>query len=149
MTSAAGAVLARETRARVAVGPYPLRAAGVALAWGLGALPAAAGLMRCPVALFAHHACPGCGLTRAARMLAHGDFAGSLHMHALALPQILASGLVVLATTWAAYRTGTPTDLMTEPLGRLAAKAFLAAQALLLLYYLARAFGAFGGLPPV
>jgi Protein of unknown function (DUF2752) len=149
MTSVAGAVLEREARARAAVGPYPLRAVGVLLAWGFGALPAALGLLRCPVAQFAHHACPGCGLTRAVRLLAHGDVAASLHMHALALPQLLASAVVMLATTWAAYRNGTPTDMLAFPIGRFAARAFLAAQALLFLYYLTRAFGAFGGLPPV
>jgi Protein of unknown function (DUF2752) len=149
MSSAAGAVLEREMRARAAVGPYPLRALGILAAWGLCALPPALGAMRCPVALFTHHACPGCGMTRAARLLLHGDLAGSLHMHAFALPQLFATGLVVLATTWAAYRTGTPTDMLASPVGRAAAKLFVAAQALLLLYYLARAVGAFGGLPPV
>src|SRR5882724_3966678 len=91
---------------------YPLRALGVGAAWAVGAIPAAAGLARCPVAVLTHHACPGCGLTRAVHLLAHGDLAGSLHMHALAIPQLASSALVMLATVWAAYRLGTPTDML-------------------------------------
>jgi len=149
MTSAAGAVLERELRARAAVGPYPLRAVGVLGAWALCALPPALGAVRCPVALLTHHACPGCGMTRAARLFLHGDLAASLHMHAFVLPQLLATALVVLATTWATYRTGTPTDMLAAPVGRAAAKLFVAAQGVLILYWVARALGAFGGLPPV
>ncbi len=130
-------------------GAYPARALGVAAAWVLGALPAATGLTRCPVALFTHHACPGCGLTRAVRLLFHGDVAGSLHMHALAVAVVASSGLIMLGTTWAAYRRGTPTDLLQVPFGRFAAWAFVVVQVTLLLYYVARLAGAFGGLPPV
>jgi hypothetical protein len=128
---------------------YPARALGVAAAWVLGALPAVTGLTRCPMAMFTHHACPGCGMTRAMRLLLHGEVGASLHMHAFALPIAATSGLIMLGTTWAAYRLGNPTALLDVPVGRFAARAFVAAQAVLFLYYLARAFGAFGGLPPV
>lgn len=128
---------------------HPRRALGVAALWAFGVLPGVAGVARCPVAVLTHHACPGCGLTRATRLLLRGDLAASLHMHAMALPQLAASALVVVATVWAAYRLGTPTDVLQRPLGRAAAAAFLGAQALLAVYYVARLFGAFGGLPPV
>src|SRR5262249_38259378 len=78
-----------------------LRALGVAAAWGVGALPIALGLARCPIAKLFHTPCPGCGMTRAMHLLLHGEIGPSLHMHALALPSLLASLLVMAATTWA------------------------------------------------
>jgi hypothetical protein len=70
-------------------------------------------------------------------------------MHGLALLVLGSSALVMLATTWAAYLSGTPTDLLRSTFGRFSARAFVATQALLLLYYVARLVGAFGGLPAV
>jgi hypothetical protein len=121
------------------------RAFGVAGAWALGALPVLLGLARCPVARFLHAPCPGCGMTRAMHMLARGDLMQSLHMHALAVPSILASLLVMAATTWATFRRGTPIAMLSVPLGRVAARVFVGVQIAVALLWIARLFGAFGG----
>jgi hypothetical protein len=42
------------------------------------------GAPMCPVAILTHHPCPGCGMTRAAWALLHGDVSTSLHLHPLA-----------------------------------------------------------------
>jgi len=42
------------------------------------------GAPMCPVAIVTHHPCPGCGLTRAAWALLHGQVSSSLHLHPLA-----------------------------------------------------------------
>jgi hypothetical protein len=128
---------------------FAVRAVGVAAAWALGALPVVLGLQRCPVAAFLHASCPGCGLTRAVRLLLAGDIAASFHMHPLAVPSIVASALVMAATTWVTWKRGAPTELMREPLGRAAAWTFVGVQALLLALWIARFFGALGGPVPV
>ncbi len=128
---------------------YAARAFGVAALWGVGALPVALGVMRCPVATFFHAPCPGCGMTRAIWQLLQGDVTASLHLHALAVPSVVASSLVMVATTWATLRRGSPTDMLREPIGRVAAGAFVVVQAAVLGYYIARIAGALGGLPPV
>src|SRR5215468_12039931 len=99
---------------------FSVRALGVAGAWGIGALPVALGLARCPIAHLFHVPCPGCGMTRAVHLMLHGEVLRSLHMHALALPSIVASLLVMAATTWATFRRGTPIEMLKVPLGRVA-----------------------------
>src|SRR5262245_37622409 len=124
---------------------FAWRALGVATAWGIGALPVALGLARCPIARLLHAPCPGCGMTRAMHLLAHGDVARSLHMHALAVPALAASLLVMAATTWATLVRGTPVEMLKLPLGRVAAGVFVGVQAAVLLLWIARLLGAFGG----
>jgi hypothetical protein len=84
-------------------------------------------------------------MTRAIRLLIHGDFAASLRMHALALPVLVAGVLVAVATVWATLVVGSPVRLVRTRLGRfalgLAAVAYAAAIALWVL----RCFGYFGG----
>ena len=121
------------------------RAAAVSAVWVLAALPVVFGWQPCPVATFLHRPCPGCGMTRAIRLLIHGDFAASLRMHALALPVLVAGVLVAVATVWATLVFGSPVRLVRTRLGRfalgLAAVAYAAAIALWVL----RCFGYFGG----
>ena len=84
-------------------------------------------------------------MTRAVHLLVHGDFVQSLHMHALAVPSLAASLFVMAATTWATFRRGTPIELLKEPLGRIAARVFVGVQVAVVLLWVARLFGAFGG----
>jgi hypothetical protein len=58
----------------------------------------------CPVALFTGHACPGCGMTRAAAALFHGDVGLMWTLHPMA-PVLIVLGTVALAW-WAAWRAG-------------------------------------------
>jgi len=50
----------------------------------------------CPVRAVWGIPCPGCGMTRAVALLLSGDFAGSLGMHALAIPILLFLGVFAL-----------------------------------------------------
>jgi hypothetical protein len=128
---------------------FPLRAFGVATAWTLGALPILLGVARCPVARLLHASCPGCGMTRAIYLLLDAQWARSFHMHPLALPSLLASLAIMAATTWVTFRRGTPVALLKEPLGRFASLFFVGVQSAVLILWIARLFGAFGGPVPV
>jgi hypothetical protein len=55
----------------------------------------------CPTAAFAHVPCPGCGLTRAAKALLHGDVDGAIAMNPLA-PLVVP--LLLGALAYATYR---------------------------------------------
>src|SRR5207248_2242084 len=118
------------------------RALGVAAAWALGALPAITGLARCPSALWLHHACPGCGMTRAVHLLAHGDLAASLVMHPLAVPCALATAVVALATIRSTLLHGSPVSLLGDRFGRGAVVALVAVNVALVVLWCARALGA-------
>ena len=63
---------------------------------------------RCPFFALTHHRCPGCGATRAAAELLHGNLAAALHFNAgftLLLPFVLA----YFATAyWAALHEDRP-----------------------------------------
>jgi hypothetical protein len=126
-----------------------LKTAGVLAAWMLSALPVLLGAARCPAALFFHLACPGCGMTRAMRLLAVGDLSGSLHMHPLAAPCVASYALFALATAWATWMLGTPIRVLDLRAGRWAAALVAIVQIALIALWVARRFGAFGGLPSV
>jgi hypothetical protein len=124
---------------------FLMRALGVAAAWAVGAIPLALGLARCPVARWFHAACPGCGMTRAMHLLFYGEVARSLNMHPLAAPSLAASLLVMAATTWATLRRGTPVEMLKMPFGRVAAWIFVGVQLAVVVLWIARLVGAFGG----
>lgn len=119
--------------------------AGVAAALGLTTF---SGLYRCPMALFVGVPCPGCGLTRATSLLLHGDLAAALHMHPLVLVVLpfLAAALGPPAIAY--LRTGSP-----SPASRRAqhatSLASLSLFVLMLVVWVARFLGAFGGPAPV
>ncbi|MBX3211655.1 MAG: DUF2752 domain-containing protein [Labilithrix sp.] len=127
-----------------------LRAAAlVASAWGIAALPYVLGAARCPTAQLFHVPCPGCGMTRAFHLLAEGALGPSLAMHALAVPTALCQAALAVATVAATARLGAPWALLRARWGR-AAVAFAAVVLVAdLVYWIARALGAFGGPVPV
>jgi hypothetical protein len=84
-------------------------------------------------------------MTRAVHLLLHGEVQRSLQMHALAVPSLVASLLVMAATTWVTFRRGTPIELLNMPLGRAAARLFVGVQITVVLLWVARLLGAFGG----
>lgn len=128
---------------------YPGRAFAVTAAWGISAVLAVAGLTRCPSAVLFHSACPGCGVTRALRLFAHGDLAASLALHPLALPATLATLAVAVAVSWVTLLRGSPTALVADRFGRAAVIGFVLVQVALVALWIARMFGVLGGLPPV
>ena len=79
----------RDARRRAAT------AALVAGAWAMGAASLALGIPRCAVAAIFHEPCPGCGVTRALRLLAAGQVGASVRMHPLAIPALAAAVLIV------------------------------------------------------
>ena len=92
------------------------RAAGVAAISGISAI---ATLLqpRCPVAALLHRPCPGCGMTRALRLLGAGHVGESLRMHPLAVPVLASAALLALASVWATVALGTPVQMHRTALG--------------------------------
>jgi len=121
-----------------------LRVAGVAAAWGLGVLPAMLG-QRCTMAMFFHLPCPGCGMTRAARLLATGHVEASLEMHPLALPVVGVWALLMATTLWTTWTLGTPLAMVKGRLGRVALAVISVVYAAVFVLWILRWFGLFGG----
>jgi hypothetical protein len=126
-----------------------MRTVAVASAWAVSALPLVAGRQRCAIALFCHRPCPGCGMTRAIRLLVDGDVAASLRMHPLALPAVVASVLVAFATVWATMTFGSPMRTHRTRLGRVAIAFGVAVYGATFAVWVLRWFGFFGGPVPV
>ncbi len=124
-------------------------AALVASVWAIAALPFVLGGATCPTARLFHFACPGCGMTRAFRLLADGDTAASLAMHPLAVPTAVVQVALAIATILAAYRFGAPWLLVRARWGRIVVGLAGAVLAFDLVVWIARALGAFGGPVPV
>jgi hypothetical protein len=98
----------------------------------------------CPVRVLLRQPCPGCGVTRACFCALHGDFGASFRMHPLALVAaalVLPSAFFVLRDV---VRTGAP-----RPLPRVLRGGWTALYVALVLVWIARFFGFFGGPVPV
>jgi len=115
---------------------------------GAGVLVALVAPVRlCLVATIFHVPCPGCGLTRAAFAMLHGDFARAFALHPLSIVLVPAVA-AVLATQAVHYvRTGSawPGALRSRALEGATAVAAL----LLVAVWIARLCGCFGGPVPV
>jgi hypothetical protein len=125
------------------------RAAGVAGLWVVATLPVALGGQRCLLAALFHRPCPGCGLTRAVRLLVAGRFDASWKMHPLALPVLVAGALLVASTVWATFSGGSPAHLHRTRLGRGALALAVAVYGATIVLWVLRGFGCFGGPVPV
>jgi hypothetical protein len=116
--------------------------APVLLLFGFGALLVAGLPWPCPFLAITGLPCPTCGITRAARLALHGDFAGAFRMHPLFAP-ILAACMALAVAELISYRR---TGLWGEVLERRPVRWSLSGLALVtLLVWLARFAGAFGG----
>jgi hypothetical protein len=125
------------------------RAALVTLVWVVSSLPTAFGLQRCTIATLFHVPCPGCGMTRALRLFGAGDLHASFRMHPLALP-ILATGvLLIAATIWETFATGTPFLLHRGRFGRTAIALATLVYTLAAALWVLRWLGHFGGPVPI
>ncbi|WP_394829847.1 DUF2752 domain-containing protein [Pendulispora albinea] len=127
--------------------PFGVRLAVVALLVGLAAallfvtsLPAT-----CPMRVTLHVPCPSCGLTRAARLALAGDFHAATHIHPLwflVLPYVGTLGLVQLAHYLVRGELRAMNNRLVRPVGYVLLT-------LLMVVWIARFFGAFGGPCPV
>ena|ERR1700733_2274283 len=129
--------VSRETRA--------LRSAAVASFWAIACAPIAFGKARCAMAQVLGIPCPGCGMTRAILLLGHGDVMASLRMHPVAVPNALASVLIMVATVWVTATDGTPVALLHRRIGRIALATLVAVQLAVIGVWVARMLGALGG----
>ena len=128
----------------------PLRMAVlVAFVWTIAVLPFVVGAVRCPTAQLFHYPCPGCGMTRAFHLLAHGQVLDSLSMHAMAVPTALIQAVLAIATIVATRTLGAPWLLVRARWGRVTVALVAIVLVLDVLLWIARAFGAFGGPVPV
>ncbi len=126
-----------------------LLASGVALTWAIGLLPWALGA-RCPLAELAGVPCPGCGMTRAMRLLLAGDFAHSVRLHPLALPCALATAWLAIVSVVVTFRHGSPRAMIERTgFGPFAVGAYVAVATATLLLWLVRWVGLLGGPVPV
>ncbi len=106
------------------------------------------GVPLCPFALLTHQPCPGCGLTRASLALLHGDVHTAAHMHPLVFIVTPVIGLMFTYNAYAYVRRGK--WFASEDLkGRWVNRAWIALGAAMILLWIARFFGAFGGPVPV
>jgi hypothetical protein len=88
-------------------------------------------------------------MTRAIRLLQAGDFAGSVRMHPLAGPVLLAGGLALLSMVRTTLATGSPLEFYRRPTGRAAMVLFAVAYAAAIGLWGVRWLGLFGGPVPV
>lgn len=116
----------------------------VALLWAVGALPVLLG-QRCAIATLTHHPCPGCGLTRAAHLLLHGEIHASIAMHPLLVPLLLSHAAVAVATIVATQVHGAPWDMWRERWGKAAIAISAITYVAMLLVWALRAMGMLGG----
>ena len=99
----------------------------------------------CPLKTLTGIPCPTCGMTRAARLVFHGDLAGATHMHPLwfvVLPLVLVAGAVEMAGYLQTGAWGAAAKI------RAIRYVAYAVAGLLVIVWIARFFGAFGGPVP-
>lgn len=118
----------------------PLALAGVAVALWAG-VPSP-----CPVAFFLGVPCPSCGMTRAARAAIALDFAGATHAHPLWFIVLPALGAFVAIELGSYVVRGRGVGLDRTKAARVVFGAIIA---LLVVVWIARFFGAFGGPVPL
>ena len=98
----------------------------------------------CPTRNWLHIPCPGCGATRAILMAAHGDFRGAMHMHPLAI----VAAVLMIPTAFIALRGVVQTG-MPPPLPRVLRFTWYVFVGFLIVLWLARFAGYFGGPVPI
>ena len=69
----------------------------------------------CPFKLTTGLPCPGCGLTRSAVALLHGDPSASLFYHPLGAPIVIAAVAIGLVDAWIWWRSRRPGEAALSP----------------------------------
>ena len=98
----------------------------------------------CPFALFSGKPCPGCGITRAAHALFQGDLQRAAELNPVAIAVVPISALMITIAIVSYVQDGR--TRMNHPLAKAAAFSTMTA---LLVVWVLRWFGAFGGPVPV
>jgi hypothetical protein len=88
-------------------------------------------------------------MTRAARLLGVGDVVGSLRMHPLMVPAVLATALLAFATVRLAYEEGSLMGLWSNRLARVSLLGFAGVYGAVVVLWVLRFVGLFGGPVPV
>lgn len=84
-------------------------------------------------------------MTRAILLLERGEVVASWHMHPLAAASLVASVAFMVATVWATGRFGSPLAVWQSRAGRAVVVSFGVVQAALVVLWVARMLGGFGG----
>ena len=124
---------------------YLGRAAAVLLGYGVTFVVLLSGRMKCTFALATHHPCPGCGTTRAAVALLHGDLAQALRYNPMGPVVIAALLTVATEALFRVARYGHVQGLGTRGPAHVAVRVLLMALVLQSVVWIARFFGFFGG----
>ncbi len=123
--------------------------------WALVVAPLFLSLMTdfvaCPSARMLGQPCPGCGLTRATMAALHGHLSEAFHFHPLFF---LAAPFHVGALLYGSWLLLAPASLQPSndqlfTSGKRIGQAYIVITTLLILLWVARFFGAFGGPVPV
>ena len=126
-----------------------LKRAGVIL---LVASPYVAALSQgwtvCPMAGLSGQPCPGCGLTRATLAALHGDLGGAFELHPL-FPMLAPLYVYFLGSVIVDYVLGSRARPPSPRVDRIVSALAIAAIVAVLVVWMARFFGAFGGPAPV
>jgi Kef-type K+ transport system membrane component KefB len=94
------------------------RAGAVGAVWALTVIPVVFGWQRCAIAAIFHRPCPGCGMTRAIRLLAAGHVDASIRMHPLAVPVLAVGALMVVSSLASTLSLGSPFRMHRSRLGQ-------------------------------
>ena len=148
VTSSQGSAPLRQASSEISappiVGTFRARLARVFVHVAPLAVITSLGIPICPVRIFYGKPCPGCGLTRAAFALAHGDLSHASELNPLAIVVVpIALAMIVFAI--ASYLRDGRTR-MNHPLAIAVGALSLTA---LYVVWMMRWFGAFGGPVPV
>jgi hypothetical protein len=98
----------------------------------------------CPMALLLHVPCPGCGLTRAAFLLAHGELRAATQVHPLSMVLVPVLALFALRAAYGYVASGAvriPDDVVGRP-AKIGSAVLLA---VVIGVWVARFCGMFGG----
>ncbi|HZO26270.1 MAG TPA: DUF2752 domain-containing protein [Chloroflexota bacterium] len=95
--------------------PATLALVGVVLGSAIPLAWLTSGPSVCPFKIFTGLPCPGCGLTRSAVALLHGDLSTSLFYHPLGAPIVVAAVLVGLVDAWFWWRGTRPGQEQVSP----------------------------------
>jgi hypothetical protein len=98
----------------------------------------------CPFAILTRHPCPGCGLTRATLAMAHGHLDEALRYHPLA-PIMSPVVLVAFAINGVSYVAKGRWTASETAQGRWITRAAFVLAVAMMVLWVARFFGAFGG----